>query len=144
MKDLFDNEELLLDIWKAYYGARKNKRNTMNAMAFELDLEHNIYRLYREITEYRYEISPSICFIVNKPVKREIFAAHFRVRVVHHYLIDSCCPSLKISSSTIAIPAAKARARCSASTGWSISCAVPPKTTQKRHTCSNWTSKGSL
>ena len=92
MKDLFDNEELLLDIWKAYYGARKNKRNTMNAMAFELDLEHNIYRLYREITEYRYEISPSICFIVNKPVKREIFAAHFRDRVVHHYLIDKLLP----------------------------------------------------
>lgn len=90
--DLFDNEELLQDIWKGYYEARKNKRNTMNALNFEINLEHNIYQLYREIVEYRYEISPSICFIVNKPVKREIFAAHFRDRVVHHYVINKLLP----------------------------------------------------
>lgn len=90
--DLFDNDILLQDIWKGYYEARKNKRNTMNALQFEVNLEHNIYQLYREIAECHYEISPSICFIVTKPVKREIFAAHFRDRVVHHYVINKLLP----------------------------------------------------
>lgn len=38
--DLFDNDILLQDIWKGYYEARKNKRNTMNALQFEVNLEH--------------------------------------------------------------------------------------------------------
>lgn len=85
---LFDDKTVLEDLWRAYYDARKHKRNTSNAIQFELQLEHNIYQLYQEIIENRYEISPSICFIVNKPVKREIFAANFRDRVVHHYVMN--------------------------------------------------------
>lgn len=34
------------------------------------------------------QIGRSIAFIVNKPVKREIFAADFRDRVVHHLVIN--------------------------------------------------------
>lgn len=34
----------------------------------------------------------SIAFIINKPVKREIFAADFRDRVVHHWLINQLNP----------------------------------------------------
>lgn len=86
--NLFDNEQLKEDIFCAYYDARKHKRNTYNALEFELHLEHNLLQLYREIVEYRYNISPSICFIVDKPVKREIFAANFRDRIVHHYVIS--------------------------------------------------------
>ena len=89
---LFDDRGLLEDLWKAYFDARLHKRNTMNAIRFEQDLEHNIYELYKEISEYRYELSPSICFIVNKPVKREIFAAHFRDRIIHHYIIMKLLP----------------------------------------------------
>ncbi len=85
---IFDDETVLEDLWRAYYDARKHKRNTANAIQFELYLEHNIYQLYCEIVENRYEISPSICFVVNKPVKREIFAANFRDRVVHHYVMN--------------------------------------------------------
>ena len=36
--------------------------------------------------------SQSIAFIVNKPVKREIFAADFRDRVVHHLIINKLNP----------------------------------------------------
>lgn len=36
--------------------------------------------------------NPSICFVVNKPVKREIFAADFRDRVVHHLLFNYISP----------------------------------------------------
>lgn len=85
---LFDDKTVLEDLWRAYYDARKHKRNTANAILFELRLEHNIHQLYLEIVENRYVISPSICFIVYKPVKREIFAANFRDRVVHHYVMN--------------------------------------------------------
>lgn len=90
--DIFDNDELLCGLWNAYFEARKNKRNTMNVIAFEQNLEHNISVLYKDISERNYKLSPSICFIVNKPVKREIFAAHFRDRIVHHYVINKLMP----------------------------------------------------
>ena len=35
-----------------------------------------------------YAIGQSICFIVDKPVKREIFAADFRDRIVHHLIFN--------------------------------------------------------
>lgn len=64
----------------------------MNAVSFEIEYEKNIMELYQDIVERRYEIRPSICFIVHKPVKREIFAADFRDRVVHHLLFQYINP----------------------------------------------------
>lgn len=73
-------------VWDAYYDCVKNKRNTMNAMLFNADLEHNIRRLWRDINEGTYTIGRSIAFIVEHPVKREVFAADFRDRIVHHWI----------------------------------------------------------
>jgi len=81
-------EELL----KAYFDCRCNKRNTHNAFAFELDYENNLLRLLEEINNGTYQPGKSIAFIVNKPVKREIFAADFRDRVVHHLIISKLNP----------------------------------------------------
>lgn len=89
---LFDDAQLKSDLYAAYYEARRHKRNTVNALEFELDLETNLERLYREIAYGTYRISPSICFIVEKPVKREIFAANFRDRVVHHFVMAKLMP----------------------------------------------------
>ena len=78
----------LVDLFKAYYSCRKNKRSTINALAFELNLEEELIQLKEELESGRYTISNSIAFVVDKPVKREIFAANFRDRVVHHFLIQ--------------------------------------------------------
>jgi len=78
----------LVDLFKAYYSCRKNKRNTINAVVFELNLEENLIALKTEIENGSYKPSSSIAFIIDKPVKREIFAASFRDRVVHHLLIQ--------------------------------------------------------
>jgi hypothetical protein len=43
------NKPLLYDLFKAYYDARKNKRNTMNQLDFEINLESNIINLYEEL-----------------------------------------------------------------------------------------------
>jgi len=77
----------LEELFQAYFDCRKNKRNTANALAFEIDYEHNVVQLCEEINNGTYEIGRSIAFIVDKPVKREIFAADFRDRVVHHLVI---------------------------------------------------------
>ncbi len=82
-----EQESLLtVKLFEAYYRARKNKRNTHNQLKFEIDYEHNLLQLADEIKQRRYTPEPCIAFIVNKPVKREIFAADFRDRVVHHLL----------------------------------------------------------
>ena len=76
------DEKLLADVFSAYYDARRNKRNTYSQLRFEMNLEENLVELYREIDERRYRVGRSMCFITDIPVKREIFAADFRDRVM--------------------------------------------------------------
>ena len=90
-QDLFqpaNDKSFLIDLFRAYYDARKNKRNTHNALAFELHYERELLRLHDEIINKRYKPRPSICFIVNQPVKREVFAADFRDRIIHHLIYN--------------------------------------------------------
>lgn len=82
------NDKLLVDIFKAYYDARRNKRNSRSQLRFEQNLERNLVQLYHEIDERRYHVGRSLCFITEVPVKREVFAADFRDRVVHHLLFN--------------------------------------------------------
>jgi len=84
-----DNADIdLADLFEAYANCRMSKRSTMNALSFELDYEQKLITLWGEVNAGTYTPGPSIAFIVNKPVKREIFAANFRDRVVHHLLIN--------------------------------------------------------
>ena len=89
--------QLLEDLFLAYYQARKNKRNTINQLRFEVNLEQQIFSLCDDLLNESYDISPSICFIVNVPVKREIFAADFRDRVVHHLLFNYINPVFELA-----------------------------------------------
>jgi hypothetical protein len=45
-------------------------------------------QLWKEVNDGSYQIGRSIAFIVEKPVKREIFAADFRDRIIHHWIIN--------------------------------------------------------
>lgn len=76
--------KLLADLFSAYYDARRNKRNTANQLKFELRMEENLLRLYRELSERTYRVGRSVAFVIEEPVKREVFAAGFADRVVHH------------------------------------------------------------
>lgn len=76
------------EIFQAYYDYRKHKRSSREAMEFELDAEHNLLILLDEINSFSYEIGPSSVFIIDEPVKREVFAASSRDRIVHHLLIN--------------------------------------------------------
>lgn len=82
----------LVDLFEAYYSCRRNKRGTLNALAFEVDFESHLVELWQQINDGIYRPGPSVAFIVNRPVKREIFAADFRDRVVHHLIVNKVNP----------------------------------------------------
>ncbi len=90
--NLFDDTFSLEEIFEAYYACRKNKRRTINALEFELDLEKNLILLWKQLNNGTYRIGRSIAFIVTKPVRREVFAADFRDRIVHHLIIRKLMP----------------------------------------------------
>ncbi|QQS61039.1 MAG: RNA-directed DNA polymerase [Candidatus Moraniibacteriota bacterium] len=87
-----NKQELFEKILSAYYDARKNKRKSHDAIFFEMNYEKECMRLCEELMDRTYRISPSSCFIVNRPVKREIFAGAFRDRVIHHFLFNAVNP----------------------------------------------------
>lgn len=85
----------LTDILIAYYDCRKHKRNSPNALSFELEYESECVRLYEEIASGNYRLRPCSAFIVHDPVKREIFASHFRDRIIHHLIARKLEPFLE-------------------------------------------------
>jgi len=88
-------QQLKLNLFEAYYNARQNKRNTYNQLRFEMNYEQELFKIYDEIKNKTYKVGKCIAFIINKPVKREIFAATFRDRVVHHLIFNYINPILE-------------------------------------------------
>lgn len=86
---MFKNHPLfsLENIYRAYRRCRRRKRGTVNAMKFEQNLEENIVALHEELTSGTYRPGRSVAFLLQKPKRREIFAADFKDRVVHHLLV---------------------------------------------------------
>jgi hypothetical protein len=74
-------------LYRAYRRCRRTRRNTFNALAFEIDAEAKLLELRRELIEHTYRPGRSICFITDGPKPREVFAADFRDRIVHHLLV---------------------------------------------------------
>ncbi|BAK75777.1 Retron-type reverse transcriptase [Pseudogulbenkiania sp. NH8B] len=81
----------------AYYDCRRSKRNSHNALAFEQNLERNLCQLYDELASGTYSPGRSICFVVTRPKPREVWAADFRDRIVHHLLYNHIAPRFHAS-----------------------------------------------
>lgn len=81
---LITYDELLI----AYKNCRKHKRWKHSAVRFEINLEDNLYKLLTELNNGTYKISKSNVFVVMDPKYREVFAADFRDRIVHHLLMN--------------------------------------------------------
>ena len=74
-------------VYDAWMDCRKRKRGTVNALKFEVDALDNILGLAMDLQKNRYRPSRSVCFITRSPKLREIFAADFRDRIVHHLIV---------------------------------------------------------
>jgi RNA-directed DNA polymerase len=75
-------------LFQAYYDCRLTKRNSASALLFEEHLERNLMDLYYELLDGSYWPGPSIVFVVEHPKVREVWAADFRDRIVHHLLYN--------------------------------------------------------
>jgi hypothetical protein len=78
---------------RAYKDCLRRKRKTANAAKFEQSFEKELLKLERELRNWTYEPGKSICFVVTQPKVREIFAADFRDRIVHHLLVNYLLPT---------------------------------------------------
>lgn len=80
------------DLVQAYYDCRRNKRNSASARLFEKDMEINLLELHDDLIAGTYRPGRSICFVVTRPKAREVWAAAFRDRVVHHLMYNHLAP----------------------------------------------------
>ena len=76
------------NLHRQYLKCRRNKRNTANALRFEVRQEEHLLALREALTHHTYAPGRSVYFLCKRPKLREIFAADFRDRVVHHVLVD--------------------------------------------------------
>lgn len=79
---------LFEELVQAYLDCRQSKRNTASALAFEQNLERNLCELFDELNGGTYHPGRSICFVITRPKPREVWAADFRDRIVHHLLYN--------------------------------------------------------
>ena len=77
-------EQLLFDLYIAYYDAARHKHKMAYVVKFERDLCQNLEELCDDLLNHRYKAQLSKCFVIDYPKKREVFAAMFRDRIVHH------------------------------------------------------------
>lgn len=83
------------EVFDAYYSCRQKKRRKESALRYEMDYELENYRLYEELNAMTYKPGTSIAFCVTMPKLREVFAADFRDRIVHHLLVNRFNPFIE-------------------------------------------------
>lgn len=81
---------LYLELYIAEMQARKGgKRKTYDTHAFEVNLIENLETLAGALWNYEYKPSRGTAHVIFNPVQREIFAAPYVDRVVHHYIVSA-------------------------------------------------------
>ncbi|MBQ7941988.1 MAG: RNA-directed DNA polymerase [Muribaculaceae bacterium] len=85
-------EQLLVDLFRAYKDARRHKRRKIKQVEFEMDMETRLVELRDELWDRTYRPGASMCFIIKEPKKREVFAAEFKDRIVHHLYYNYASP----------------------------------------------------
>ena len=81
-------EDLVTDLRRAYLKARKHKASTGSCIRCSMEIEEELDELACSIIDGTYAMRPCICFVVTTPVMREVIAAVFRDRIVHHLIYD--------------------------------------------------------
>lgn len=80
------------DLVKAWHDCCKHKRNTASALRFNQHVERNLCELRDALLDGSYTPGKSHCFVVTHPRPREVWAADFKDRIVHHLLYNKISP----------------------------------------------------
>ncbi len=83
------SNRLYNELYIAYLEARRGgKRGTFDEHKFEAHEFEHLAALRDSLLDKTYQPSRGTAHIIHDPVIREIFAASFRDRVVHHWMYD--------------------------------------------------------
>lgn len=81
---ILTKEQLLVDLLIAFHCAAKRKRSKNCVIEFESNLMQNLTQMRDELYDRIYKHGSFTTFIAPRPGPREIFAANFRDRIIHH------------------------------------------------------------
>jgi hypothetical protein len=73
-------------VWEAYFDCLHGKMRSKQAVEYMEIANEDIPRLAYELWHGTYKPGTSTCFLVHYPKLREVFAANFRDRIVHHWV----------------------------------------------------------
>ncbi len=77
----------LRGIEQAYRACRKRKRGTVRSCLYEQQLLDTLVGTTEALQGRYWQPAPPVVFCVQKPKAREVYAAQFQDRVVHHWLV---------------------------------------------------------
>lgn len=79
-------------LFRAWNVFKEDKKNKFDVMDFELELEKNIFQLYRDLKNEVYKHGPYKGFWIHDPKVRRIHKATVRDRVLHHAIFSVLNP----------------------------------------------------
>lgn len=86
VEKIADTDNLLL----AYYKAKRGKQHKKEVVRFADNLYYNIAKLQNEIITGNVSVGKYHQFTITDPKKRNVYAAAFDERVLHHAIINVC------------------------------------------------------
>jgi len=86
MGEIADSENLRLAFWKA----RKTKDGKIEVAEFRQNLDKNLLQLRNELLSGKVAVGNYHYFTIYDPKERQICAASFNQRVLHHALMNTC------------------------------------------------------
>ncbi len=95
VKNLFDAVISLDNLYGAFLGASQGKRDRREVQEFEYHLETHLWVIRRQLAAGAYQWGAYRRFRIHDPKEREIRAAPFRDRIVHHAVFNVLDPLLR-------------------------------------------------
>lgn len=93
-KNIYQEVTDFENLWIAAKKARRGKRKKNEVLEFEYDLEKNLLLIQEQLLDENYHFGNYYHFTITEPKEREIYAAPYRDRVVHHALCNVIEPIL--------------------------------------------------
>lgn len=85
--NILHNSDLFKAVYTAWRQCAKHKRSTSHAQRFELNLLDHLVAISSDLEQANWRPAPPVSFILKQAKARQIHAADFYDRVVHHYLV---------------------------------------------------------
>ena len=83
------------EFYRIYRIAKQHKAKKPSHLFFEIDYPHKLRELCYEVNTCTYQPVMSVCFVITKPLTRQVIAADFRDRVVQTLLVQRLLPYLE-------------------------------------------------